>query len=197
LYGVNILKTKVVSPHLDLPVVGRIEMADHTYEFHEDPGEQSHVWGRKHGHEWCWGHCNAFDESGIVFEGIAGRLWDAGPWLSLFFLKTEDQEFFFNDLKGLWRRHSLVKFPEWSFSARSHRMVLEGKLEAPSEAWIRAQYRDPDGEELSCYNTERASFSLRMDIPGQTPRMIHCRDGAALEFGVRRSLSLDWSPPVV
>jgi len=197
LYSLGLPRTKVVSPYLDVPFEGAIEVPGVSYSFNGDPGEQSHVWGKKHGHQWCWGHCNVFEREDVAFEAIAAKLFGASPWLSVFFLKVGEREFLFNDFKGIWKRHSSVFFPEWRFRAKSGSVSIEGKWDAPMDAWVRAKYRDPDGEELSCYNTEKGDLSLRLEVQGESPRTLEAAGAAALEFGVRQRLDSEWTFPEV
>lgn len=191
LYALNAVKTKVQSPHLDMRVSGQLHVKGDDYVLDGASGEQSHVWGRKHGVQWCWCHCNHFDGvdgKDAVFEGIAARLALGPfrtPWISVFFAKVGGKEYHFNGLWGAHRRKSSVSFPEWTFVSREGPCLLEGRASAQREGMVEALYEDPDGEELSCYHDALSRLDLKLTLGTEKPIVLRSEAGAALEFGMR------------
>ena len=151
-------ETTVLSPNLDVSLVGSITVDGRTLTFDGEPGGQTHLWGRKHAHAWAWGHCNAFDgRPGAAFEALTVRLHRRGvtlPPLTILGLYLDGEALLFNQF-----RHTAVNRGEFGtgfyrFSAWRPTVRLEGEFSARPDDMVVAPYHDPDGAPSFCANTE-------------------------------------------
>lgn len=156
----------ICSPNLDIRFNGSIILDGREFFIEDEPGCQSHLWGRKHVDEWVWVHSNAFDKHpDTVFEGLAARPRRAGrtlfPIQSLY-LKHRGEEYRFTRLRFAeqWGRNLGIGY--WSFSATSARLHIEGVAQCRLRDMMQVEYRDPDHEPLYCINSEVANLKIRV-----------------------------------
>ncbi|MFY9555767.1 MAG: tocopherol cyclase family protein [Blastocatellia bacterium] len=156
----------VCSPNLDTRFSGRIVIDGREIVLDNEPGCQSHLWGRKHVDDWVWVHSNAFENHpGTVFEGLAARPRRAGrtlPPIQSLYLRHRGEEFRFVRLrfKEQWQRKLGMGY--WSFSAMNSRLYIEGAAQCRQRDMLQAEYIDPDGEPLYCINSEVANLKVRL-----------------------------------
>ncbi len=156
----------VCSPNLDTRFSGRIVVDGEELVLDDEPGCQSHLWGRKHVDDWVWVHSNAFDRHpGTVFEGLAARPRRAGhmlPPVQSLYLRHRGEEHRFVRLRltEQWQRKMGIGY--WSFSAMNSRVYIEGAAQCRLRDMLQAEYRDPDGERLYCINSEVANLKIRL-----------------------------------
>ncbi|HUH04637.1 MAG TPA: tocopherol cyclase family protein [Kofleriaceae bacterium] len=150
--------TTVLSPNLDVAISGTIEVDGERYELGGDPGGQTHLWGRKHAHEWAWGHCNAFqDHPGSALEALTVRLKRRGrvlPPLTVFCLYLDGREYRFADYRDVPFTRGMFETGRYQFRAASARIRIEGEYTCNPDDMVVATYHDPDGEAAYCANTE-------------------------------------------
>ncbi len=156
----------VCSPNLDTRFTGIVSVDGREFVLEDEPGCQSHTWGRKHVDDWVWVHSNAFERSpGTVFEGIAARPRRAGrkllPIQSLL-LRHRGEEHRFTRLRiaEQWQRKLGMGY--WSFEATNTRVHMEGVAQCRMRDMLQAEYVDPDGEPLYCINSEVANLKIRL-----------------------------------
>lgn len=175
-------ETTVLSPNVNVPVRGVIEVDGHRYELDGEPGGQTHLWGTKHAHAWAWGHCNAFDgRPGAALEALTVRLHRAGrtlPALTLLTLYLDGQAYRWNEF-----HHTLLTRAEtdtglYRFRALSPRARIEGEYRCRPEDMVVATYADPDGQPAFCANTEVADLRVAVEERGAFGRW---RERARLE----------------
>lgn len=156
----------VCSPNLDTRFSGRIVVNGKTIELEDEPGCQSHLWGRKHVDDWVWVHSNAFEKHpGTVFEGLAARPRRAGrtlPPIQSLYLRHRGEEYRFVRLRLSEQWQHKLGMGYWSFSAMNTRMYLEGAAQCRMRDMLQAEYSDPDGEPLYCINSEIANLKIRL-----------------------------------
>jgi hypothetical protein len=156
----------VCSPNLDTRFTGRIVVNGKTIELEDEPGCQSHLWGRKHVDDWVWVHSNAFEKHpGTVFEGLAARPRRAGrtlPPIQSLYLRHRGEEYRFVRLRLSEQWQHKLGMGYWSFSAMNTRMYLEGTAQCRMRDMLQAKYSDPDGEALYCVNSEIANLKIRL-----------------------------------
>ena len=156
----------VCSPNLDTMFTGRIVVDGETIVLDQEPGCQSHLWGRKHVDDWVWVHSNAFERHpATVFEGLAARPRRAGqmlPPLQSLYLRHRGEEHRFVRLRlaEQWQRKMGMGY--WSFSAMNTRLYIEGVAQCRLRDMLQAEYADPDGERLYCINSEVANLKIRL-----------------------------------
>lgn len=156
----------VCSPNLDTLFTGRIVIDGQEIILDQEPGCQSHLWGRKHVDDWVWVHSNAFEKhAGTVFEGLAARTRRAGhtlPPVQSLYLRHRGEEHRFVRLRlaEQWQRKMGMGY--WSFSAMNTRFYIEGAAQCRLRDMLQAEYADPDGEKLYCINSEVANLKIRL-----------------------------------
>jgi hypothetical protein len=157
-------ETTVLSPNLDVSLVGSITVDGRTLAFEGEPGGQTHLWGRKHANAWAWGHCNAFEERpGAAFETLTVRLRRRGvtlPPLTVLSLYLDGEELAFNQF-----RHTALNRGEFGtgfyrFRAWRPTVKLEGEYTVHPDQMVVAHYHDPDGAASYCANTEIADLAI-------------------------------------
>ena len=154
------------SPNLDTRFSGRIVIDGESIVLEDEPGCQSHLWGRKHVDDWVWVHSNAFEKlPGTVFEGLAARPRRAGrtlPPIQSLYLRHRGEEHRFMRLRMAeqWKRRLGMGY--WSFSAMNTRLYIEGAAQCRLRDMLQAEYSDPDGERLYCINSEVANLKIRL-----------------------------------
>ncbi|HOC93753.1 MAG TPA: tocopherol cyclase family protein [bacterium] len=164
-YKKDIADTTVLSPALAAKFTGVIVANGRRFEFKNDPGCQTHLWGRKHARRWAWGHCNAFDgHPDSVFEGLTVHLKKAGvslPPISVLYFKHAGEEYRFTELaSAIVGCKGEFTTGRWAFSAKDAVRMVKGQITCGDSDMIRADYSDPDGEPSYCHNTEVASARL-------------------------------------
>jgi hypothetical protein len=151
-------ETTVLSPNLDMAVVGSLTVDGRTLTFDGEPGGQTHLWGRKHAHAWAWGHCNAFDDRpGAAFEALTVRLRRRGltlPPLTIVTLYLDGEALAFNQFRHTAGNRGDFGTGYYRFRAWRPTVRLEGELSARPDDMLVAHYHDPDGAPSYCANTE-------------------------------------------
>jgi hypothetical protein len=135
-------------------------------ELDDEPGCQSHLWGRKHVDDWVWVHSNAFENHpGTVFEGLAARPRRGGrmlPPVQSLFLRHRGEEHRFVRLRLAEQWHRNLGTGYWSFSAMNSKVYIEGAAQCRLRDMLQAKYVDPDGEPLFCINSEVGNLRVRL-----------------------------------
>jgi hypothetical protein len=159
------------TPNLAVPFSGSISLDDEVFEFDRDKGSQTHRWGRRHALTWAWSHCSSFEGSDAIFEGLAAKapLGPIRPTTTFVFLRYEDEDVAFNDLRWALRAKSRYDMPTWAFTARTDRWKIAGAARASEENLVQVRYDDPDGSQRYCANTEIGDLAIE----------IYRREGAA------------------
>ena len=156
----------VCSPNLDTRFSGRIMVDGEEIVLDEEPGCQSHLWGRKHVDDWVWVHSNAFEKlPGTVFEGLAARPRRAGrmlPPIQSLYLRHCGEEHRFVRLRRAEQWQRKLGMGYWSFSAMNTRLYIEGAAQCRLRDMLQAEYSDPDGQRLYCINSEVANLKIRL-----------------------------------
>ncbi|HWO00636.1 MAG TPA: tocopherol cyclase family protein [Blastocatellia bacterium] len=156
----------VCSPNLDTRFTGVISVDGREFSLEDEPGCQSHTWGRKHVDDWVWVHSNAFERSpGTVFEGLAGRQRKLGrklPPIQSLLLRHRGVEHRFTRLRMAEQWQRKLGMGYWSFAATNTRVHIEGVAQCRLRDMVQAEYADPDGESLYCINSEVANLKIRL-----------------------------------
>lgn len=158
------LKTRVCSPNLDARFRGTVQVDDRTIVFENEPGCQSHIWGRKHAEAWLWLHCNAFG-SDTVIEALAARPKVLGwtiPLTSSIYVQSQGQRYRFNSFQV----RNEPGPGQWRFEAINAQARLRGHASCAPEKFVQVTYHDPDGELSYCCNSEIANCRLELEPRG-------------------------------
>lgn len=163
----------VCSPNLSVPFGGRVVVDGDELTIDGEMGCQSHRWGRKHSDTWSWAHCSNFEgDADAIFEGVAARAKlgpIAAPTTTLLYLRFEDQELAFNELRWALRARSRYEMPSWAFTARNEDYKIAGAARATLDRMVQIPYADPDATPRYCANSEIADLAIE----------IYRREGAA------------------
>lgn len=191
LYSAPLPKTKLVSPHVDACFDGWVEADGRRLEIAAAPGQQTHMWGTRHGLRWCWGHCSAFAEDPTaVWEGLDAQVAVgplSSPPLKVFFLRHQGRWHRFNRLRQWLTNRSQWEVGRWTFEARSDALRMIGTVDCALEDLIGVTYTDTDGSPLWCNNTKIADIRIELSDPtGAELGRLTGRGTSALEFVDRR-----------
>ncbi|MBI1746169.1 MAG: hypothetical protein HYR55_06230 [Acidobacteria bacterium] len=181
------LKSLVCSPNLDVRFRGTVRVDGRAFDFQNEPGCQSHLWGKKHAEAWLWLHCNNFaDGADTVVEALAARPKILGwtlPLTSSVYVRHQGKEYRFNSLQV----KNEPAAGQWRFTAANSQIRVQGLAQCSSERFVQVTYHDPDGEPCYCCNSEIADFSLELSLKGLTPSSstAQARGGAHFEIASR------------
>jgi hypothetical protein len=156
--------TTLLSPNVDVPVSGVLEVDGRRFELDGEPGGQTHLWGRKHARAWAWGHCNAFEgRPGAALETLTARLERRGvvlPPLTVLTLHLDGETHRMNRVRSIPFNRGSWDTGLYRFSAAGARIRIEGEYRCRPEQMVVAEYADPDGEPSYCSNTEVADLRV-------------------------------------
>lgn len=156
----------VCSPNLDTRFSGRISIDGEDVILKDEPGCQSHLWGRKRVDDWVWVHSNAFENHpATVFEGLAAQSRRGGlklPRVQSLYLRHRGREHRFTRLRVAEQWQRKLGMGYWSFTAMNSRIYIEGAAQCRLRDMLQAEYVDPDGEGLFCINSEVANLKIRL-----------------------------------
>lgn len=183
----------VCSPNLAVPVTGAVKVRGTALEFDGDPGCQSHRWGRAHSSTWAWAHCSLFDhDEPAIFEAVSAKASFGpvpAPTLTFAYLRLDDEDLLFNDLKWALRARSSYEMPTWAFSTHNDRWKVVGGSRVIPDRLVQVAYSDPNGSARYCANSEVADLALevyrREEGAWRHERSLTAVHTAHLEFGRR------------
>lgn len=174
----RVASTQLLSPNLDVPISGSIDVDGTRLSLSDEPGGQTHIWGSKHARDWAWGHCNNFvDYRGVALELVSARLERAGrllPWVTSICLYLGEESYRFSGTSS--RIDIGTGF--YRFSASTANARIEGEFSCRPDDMIMARYTDPDGEAAYCNNTEIGD--LRLTLFSRRSRLSRMRERVRL-----------------
>ena len=166
LYALGLAGTCATSPALRLTVSGTVEVAGVRHELREVPGEQGHVWGRRHAWSWAWAHAQGFARRPeAAFDGVSAQVRALGRTLppgTPLHLALPGRELAWNQPWALWSPRSRWELGRWELEAAQGDLRLRGVASAPPEAFVAVEYEDPGGRRLWCHHAEQADLSLTL-----------------------------------
>lgn len=129
-------------------------------------GSQNHNWGSKHTDHYAWGQVAGFDNHPLSFLEVAtarlkiGPFWS--PFMTVLVLRHRGEEIALNGLTQAIRAKALISYFNWDFKSETGKIVLEGTISAPREAFVGLRYNNPPGGSKFCLNTKIASCELKI-----------------------------------
>jgi hypothetical protein len=166
---------------------GRLSVDGEPVEISDWVGSQNHNWGSRHTDRYVWGQVAGFDNAPDSFLEVAtgqlkfGPLWT--PRVTLLVLRHGGEEHALNSvpLALLGARGRLSGF-RWDFRARGPGLSLEGRIEAPEDAFAGLRYYNPPGGEKYCLNSKIASCRVVLKRPGRPDEVLETQHRAAFEI---------------
>ncbi|HJV62905.1 MAG TPA: hypothetical protein VJ743_18290 [Albitalea sp.] len=186
-YDARFPAAKSLVPQPGLHWRGRVELDGRTIELDDWRGSQNHNWGRRHTDRYAWGQVAGFDAHPASFLEVASaRLRVAGLWTPLLtplVLRHRGREYAFNSPRLALRARARVDGFDWHFESSTRGVRIEGRIDAPREAFVGLHYDNPPGGWKRCLNSKIARCELRLRDSGagidDTLRSAH---GAAFEM---------------
>jgi len=166
---------------------GLIVIDDRWIEVADWCGSVNHNWGSKHTDRYAYGQVAGFDDAPDAFLELAtGRLrmgpfWT--PFMTPIVLRHDGEQYALNTLlQSAWHARGCFGFFHWDFASERDGVRIEGRIEAPREAFVGLRYYNPPGGEKYCLNSKIASCRLRLQRAGRPEIMLEARHRTAFEL---------------
>ena len=189
-YRTRWIRSKFLTPHPFLMIGGKIQLGDHTFILNGDPGQQGHIWGRRHAEEWSWFHCSSLVQEGgepiaAYVTGVTAQQRLPGgmvlPPLSFGHLVWQEKHLQIRPVTSWNERWK----DRWEWKGNTEDEDVRITLTVPWAEMVLAQYEDPAGHSIFCHHTERADCIVQFRAPRQPPRVYRSTGRAHLEIGSR------------
>lgn len=158
-YRGSLAPTKPYAPNVSTSLTGTVEVDGETIDLHGAPAHQGYLAGRRHAQRWAWAHCSDYQGEEAVVHALTAQ-GRRGPFDTPFVTSIGIR------WEGRWIRLSRLSrarqfdLGTWRVNMGNRRYRVTGRIEAPTEALLRARYEDPDGEPRYCHNSEVASSRI-------------------------------------
>lgn len=172
----RIAKSVVCKPNINIKFTGNFAVNGKTYEIHDAPGCQGHIWGRKYPANWAWAHCNSFESSddaakSAVIELLSAQVKLGGiaksPLMSAIYFEYKGDRYEFNRLADAFSIRSQFSLTNWNFSADRGPLRIAGQINCDVKDMVAVTYEDTQGSFLYCNNSEIASMNLSVYFKGK------------------------------
>ena len=164
LYSSGDVPGAMLYPYPATHFAGTIEIGDRRLVIADAPGEQSHIWGRKHPPHWLWAHCNRFDDDPAGYLEVSCIPASAGgpPPVHMMIARIHGREVrLISPLDGSVAASESAP-GRWRLSAESERERVELEVACPLGLILEAPYTDPDRSNCFCLHSDLASCRLRL-----------------------------------
>ncbi|MFO0652243.1 MAG: hypothetical protein U0326_38850 [Polyangiales bacterium] len=165
---------------------GEVRVDDERHAIASWVGSQNHNWGSQHTDEYAWGQVAGFDDAPGSFLEVSTARVKVGPlrspWMTLIVLRYRGEEFALNSLGTAIRAEGRYGFFAWTFSSTKGDVSIEGRIEAPHEAFVGLPYDNPPGGRKTCLNTKIARCTLTLRRKGTAPVTLTTAHRAAFEI---------------
>jgi hypothetical protein len=188
----RLVASKLTTPHPSAAVNGEIEIWNgrgrgssvEKITVENWRGMQGHNWGRRQAESYAWCHCNAFDETGAVFEAITGRNRMAGkltPPLTVGRITTGGRTYRFDRFRTMRAPLSEASPTRWRFELRGPDGRLTGTAQSRPDDVAGLVYPSPASAPAYCYNSKLATLDLELTAARGGVTRLHS-ERAALEI---------------
>ncbi|MHB8419611.1 MAG: tocopherol cyclase family protein [Myxococcales bacterium] len=186
-------------PNPDVRYHGRVVADGRAFDLAGAPGQQAHLFGRRHAEAWAWLHCNAFDgDRRAVVEAVSARVALGGLRrdVTLVYVHHGGRDFLCQALPGALGNAGERELPSFRFGARAGGLTFSGHARGDLSKMLQVAYEDPDGTASYCCNSELADLTLEVRR-GSSAELLVATGTAHLEFGGReRNEALPLCPVV-
>ncbi|HUS24843.1 MAG TPA: hypothetical protein VM369_07830 [Candidatus Binatia bacterium] len=150
-------------------------------------GSQNHNWGVRHTDAYAYGQVCGFDDAADSFLEVATGRLRIGPWwtprMTPVVLRHAGREYAFNSLlQSTLRARGRYGLFHWDFASKQGAVRIEGRIEAPREAFIGLRYANPPGGSKHCLNTKLARCELRLRQEDGREVILRAEQRAAFEI---------------
>ncbi len=191
LYKTAIPKTKFVAPVPEATFTGALEIDRERIDISAWPGMIGHNWGTEHAERWVWLEGTGFaDAPGAYFDAGAARLkvgpWTS-PWVPAGMLSLDGER---HRLGGFGRIRSATiteTHTGCEFELPGDRILVRGRVSAPSKDFVAWVYADPKGPRHHTINCSVSDLELTIERPGRPDRKLTLTAAAAYELGMRET----------
>lgn len=194
-YKLPIADSKILSPNPQIALRGHILVDGERYDFDGDPGQQSHVWGRKHTYQWAWGHCAAFDDApSALFVGNAGHVKRGQvilPRWTMFSLHVDGETYDFREPWTIPLARSDWGTGFFHLLGVNANARIEARFACRPDDMLLAEYLDPDGDpafnHITCVADLEVEVKRRSALWGRwlDHRKLRATRAAAFEWAGR------------
>jgi hypothetical protein len=143
---------------------GRLMVDGEPLEITDWIGSQNHNWGARHTDHYAWGQVAGFDEEPDTFLEVVtarrrlGPLWS--PFVTLLIVRRHGEEIALNTPAHMRRAKGSFEPFSWRFRSGTGQARVEGRIAAPSAAFVGLTYHNPPGGAKICLNTKLATCQL-------------------------------------
>jgi len=191
MYGAPVPRTKLLTPCPYALFDGRVQVGDREVALERWPGMIGHNWGSQHAERWIWLY-------GASFEGADQSWLDAAigrvrlgpltlPWIANGTLHLDGTRYRLGGVERV-RKTKVRESPTGcDFELPGAKATVSGRVESEPKNFVGWVYADPDGSEHNTLNCSISDMTLSVSRPGQAPRELRLRGGAAYELGMRET----------
>ncbi|MDV6235890.1 hypothetical protein CH379_009660 [Leptospira ellisii] len=165
LYEGNFPKAKVLVGNPLVRISGKLTLGGQEIRISDWTGSHNHNWGSKHTDRYAWGQVAGFDGESDSFLELATANLKIGPFwtpsITPIVLRFRGRDYKLNrPLKSFGRAE--YGYFDWSFSASSEEIKLEGRIRAERGDFACLRYRNPPGGWKYCLNSKIADAELSL-----------------------------------
>ncbi|TGK34655.1 hypothetical protein EHQ12_09930 [Leptospira gomenensis] len=165
LYEGGFPKAKVLVGNPLVRISGKLLLGDMNVSISDWTGSHNHNWGSKHTDRYAWGQVAGFDGEPDSFLELATANLKIGPFwtpsITPIVLRFRGKDYKLNHpLKSFGR--AKYGYFDWSFSASSEEIQLEGRIRAKRDDFACLRYRNPPGGWKYCLNSKIADAELSL-----------------------------------
>ena len=186
LYQARLPKAKSLVSRPGVRYRGSITVDGEEMLIEQWPGSENHNWGSQHTDRYAWGQVAGFDgEEQAFLECITAQVKVGplrSPWMSIACLRLDGRDYLFNSLGRAFRANGRYHFFDWTLSTGNGRERLHVHIQSPASHFTALTYYNPPGGSKTCLNSKIARCDVRLEQPGQPPRLLHSAHRAAFEI---------------